>query len=121
MLHLYQKVNFRLLNFRPAVSTFSKAIFPKMVSFPGKIVRQAATTQRPCFTSLKCRRMKAFSINGIGTLVKDSFKSFLDDKVPKLGGSLAYFTIFSIGPMLLVIIFLVGIFLGKQAVAGSLH
>lgn len=65
--------------------------------------------------------MKAFSINGIGTLVKDSFKSFLDDKVPKLGGSLAYFTIFSIGPMLLVIIFLVGIFLGKQAVAGSLH
>lgn len=54
-------------------------------------------------------------------MFRDAFKSFLEDKVPKLGGSLAYFTIFSIGPMLLVIIFFAGIFLGKQAVTGSLH
>ena len=65
--------------------------------------------------------MKAFSLKGIGLLLKDSFHGFSEDKLPKLGGALAYFTIFSIGPMLLVIIFLVGIFLGRQAVEGSLH
>lgn len=65
--------------------------------------------------------MKAFSLKGIGLMLKDSFKGFSEDKVPKLGGSLAYFTIFSIGPLLLVIIFLAGIFLGKQAVEGSLN
>ncbi|WP_205510703.1 YihY/virulence factor BrkB family protein [Longitalea arenae] len=65
--------------------------------------------------------MKAFSARGIGTLLKDSFKSFSEDKIPKLGGSLAYFTIFSLGPMLLVIIFLAGLFLGQKAVEGSLY
>lgn len=61
------------------------------------------------------------TFQNIKTLLKDSFKGFSEDKVPKLGGSLAYFTIFSIGPMLLVVIFLAGLFLGKQAVEGNLY
>jgi membrane protein len=65
--------------------------------------------------------MKALSAKGIGSVLKDSLKSFSEDKVPKLGGSLAYFTIFSLGPMLLVIIFLAGLFLGQRAVEGSLY
>ncbi|HJW17925.1 MAG TPA: YihY/virulence factor BrkB family protein [Flavisolibacter sp.] len=65
--------------------------------------------------------MKAFSPKGIGILLKDSYKGFLEDKLPKLGGSLAYFTIFSLGPMLLVVIFLASLILGRQAVEGSLY
>ncbi|WP_207515798.1 YihY/virulence factor BrkB family protein [Longitalea luteola] len=65
--------------------------------------------------------MKALSLKGIGSLLKDSFKGFSEDKVAKLGGSLAYFTIFSLGPMLLVIIFLAGLILGQKAVEGSLY
>ncbi|MCU7551134.1 YihY/virulence factor BrkB family protein [Chitinophagaceae bacterium LB-8] len=64
--------------------------------------------------------MQKPTLKGIWEVLKDSYKGFTDDKVPKLGGSLAYFTLFSLGPMLLVIIYLVGIFLGKQAVEGSL-
>jgi membrane protein len=64
--------------------------------------------------------MRAFSFKGILGLFKDAFKGFSDDKVPKLGGSLAYCTIFSIAPMLLVVIFLAGLFLGREAVQGSL-
>ncbi len=45
----------------------------------------------------------------------------MDDKVPKLGGSLAYFTLFSLGPIFLVAIFLAGLLLGRQAIEGSLH
>ena len=65
--------------------------------------------------------MQKLSVKGIWHVLKDSFEGFSEDKVPKLGGSLAYFTIFSLGPMLLVIIYLVGLFLGQQAVEGSLH
>ena len=65
--------------------------------------------------------MKAFSFAGLKVLFGDAFRGFSRDKVPKLGGSLAYFTIFSLGPMLLVVIFLAGLFLGRQAVEGSLY
>jgi membrane protein len=65
--------------------------------------------------------MKAFSMKGIWHLLKDSFDGFLEDKVPKLSGSLAYFTIFSLGPMMLVVIFLAGLVLGERAVEGSLY
>ena len=48
---------------------------------------------------------RKISFKGIWKLIKESFIGFDADKVFKLSGSLAYFTIFSIGPMLLVIIF----------------
>ena len=65
--------------------------------------------------------MSAFSDNKIVRLFKEAFGGFSKHKVTKLGGSLAYFTMFSLGPMLLVVIFLAGLFLGQQAVEGSLY
>ena len=49
-----------------------------------------------------------------------SFKAFGDDKLPKLSGSLAYTTVFSMGPLLIVIIFLCGIFFGQEAIQGTI-
>ena len=43
-------------------------------------------------------------------LIKQAGKEFIDDNASKLSASLAYFTIFSIGPLLLVIITVVGVF-----------
>ena len=54
-------------------------------------------------------------------VLKDSFSGFSDDKVTKLGGSLAYYTVFSMGPLLVVLISLCGIFLGKEAVEGQIY
>ncbi len=51
---------------------------------------------------------------------KTCLREFNDDKVMKLSASLSYYTIFSIAPMLMVIISLCGIFLGEQAVQGEL-
>jgi membrane protein len=65
--------------------------------------------------------MSGFSGKNIIALFKDAFSGFSQHKVTKLGGSLAYFTIFSLGPMLLVVIFMAGLFLGRQAVEGSLY
>src|SRR5437870_4203636 len=37
-------------------------------------------------------------------LFRDSFKEWNEDKAPRLGASLAYYTVFSLGPMLFVVI-----------------
>ena len=64
---------------------------------------------------------KKLSWKGIWTIIKDSFKGFSNDKVPKLAGSLAYYTVFSMGPLLIVIIFLSSIFLEKQMIEGTIY
>lgn len=53
-------------------------------------------------------------------IVKDSFKSFLSDRVLKLSASLSYYTIFSLAPLLLLLISLTGVFFGKDAIQGQI-
>lgn len=62
---------------------------------------------------------KRVTWNGIWGLLKAAFTGCVDDKVVKLSGALAYFTVFSIGPMLLVIIFFADIFYGRAAIEGT--
>ncbi|QEC51216.1 membrane protein [Anseongella ginsenosidimutans] len=54
-------------------------------------------------------------------LFKGSVAGFVDDKVMKLSAALAYYTVFSIGPMLMVIIMLCSIFYGKEAIEGTIY
>src|SRR3954469_13567769 len=53
--------------------------------------------------------------------LKGAFSGFSDDKVTKLSASLAYYTIFSLGPLMIVIIYLCSIFLGREAIEGSIY
>ena len=54
-----------------------------------------------------------------GRLLKKAFIGFIDDNAFKLSAALSYYTIFAIGPLLLIIMSLAGIFLGKDAVQGK--
>ena len=65
--------------------------------------------------------MKKFSLKGLWEVLKNSFTGFMDHKVTKLSGSLAYFTIFSLGPLLIVIIFICSLFFGREAIEGSIY
>jgi membrane protein len=56
----------------------------------------------------------------VWTLLKDTASEFLDDNAIKLSASLSFYTIFSLPPLLLVIISLSGIFFGKEAVRGEI-
>jgi membrane protein len=51
---------------------------------------------------------------------RQAFTEFVDDHGMKLSAALSYYTVFSIGPMLIIIISLAGILLGKDAVRGKL-
>lgn len=61
------------------------------------------------------------SLKGILHVWKDTFKGFSDNKVTKLSASLAYCTVFSMGPLLVVIISMCGLFLKREAVEGRVY
>lgn len=65
--------------------------------------------------------MKKFSFKGLWKVLKQSFSGFSDDKVMKLSASLAYYTVFSMGPLLIVIIYLCSIFFGREAIEGTIY
>jgi len=50
------------------------------------------------------------------SVLKDAGKEFIDDNCIKLSASLAYFTIFSIGPLLLLVITLIGFFYDRTII-----
>lgn len=54
-------------------------------------------------------------------ILRQAITEFLDDHGMKLSASLSYYTIFSLGPVLVIIISLAGIFFGKDAVHGKIY
>ncbi|MBE2271508.1 MAG: YihY/virulence factor BrkB family protein [Anaerolinea sp.] len=54
------------------------------------------------------------------SLMKETFDEWNRDKAPRLAAALAYYTAFSIAPLLIVVIALVGLIYGQEAVRGQL-
>jgi membrane protein len=69
--------------------------------------------------SAAVRKRKPLTMKGIWKVLKETFKGFSEHKITKLSGSLAYYTVFSMGPLLVMIISLCGLFLKKEAVEGE--
>jgi hypothetical protein len=53
-------------------------------------------------------------IKGFGKLLIDSGNGFAEDNCMKLSASLAYYTVFSIGPLIIILIWALGFFYGSQ-------
>lgn len=64
--------------------------------------------------------MSKLSIKRVWQVLKDAVIGFGKHKLVKLSASLAYYTIFSIGPTLLVAIFFADLFWGQQAIEGTI-
>jgi len=52
-------------------------------------------------------------------LLKTTFTEFDDDNAIKLSASLSYYTIFSLPPLIIIILWICGFFFGKEAVSGQ--
>jgi membrane protein len=60
------------------------------------------------------------SVRSVVPLVKETYSDWSDDKAPRLAAALAYYTIFSIAPLLIVILAILGLVFGKQAAQGQI-
>ena len=62
----------------------------------------------------------SFRPKAIYTLLKATYQEWSKYKVPRMGAALAYYTIFSLAPLLVIAISVAGIVFGDQAVQGEI-
>jgi membrane protein len=56
----------------------------------------------------------------IWVLLRDAFYAWLDDKAPALGAALAYYTVFALAPLLIIVIAIGGLAFGQEAAQGQI-
>jgi len=56
----------------------------------------------------------------IWEFIKEVFGKWIDDKAPKLGAALSFYTIFSLAPLLIIVISVAGFIFGPDAARGEL-
>lgn len=56
----------------------------------------------------------------LGRLLLDSVTSWLDDNASRLSAALAYYTVFSMAPLLVVVVFIIGLVFGEEAARGRI-
>ena len=59
-------------------------------------------------------------MNDLWKTLRQTGSEFFEDKVPRLAAALAYYSIFSLAPLLLIAVSIVGIFFGDDAASGVL-
>ena len=63
--------------------------------------------------------MRGRSLRDLAVLLKDTVSAWLDDYAPSMGAALAYYTVFSVAPLLLIVISVAGIVFGDEAARGA--
>lgn len=63
--------------------------------------------------------MKKVTYKDYPQILKETFNAFMNDRGLKLSAALAYYTIFSLAPMLIVLLSVGGIFYGQDALQGK--
>jgi membrane protein len=54
-------------------------------------------------------------------MIKESFSAWQDDFAPSMGAAIAYYTLFSIAPLLVIVIAIAGFFFGDEAASGQIY
>lgn len=56
----------------------------------------------------------------VWSLLRQTAQSWLDDRAPSMGAALAYYTLFSLAPLLLIVISVAGLIFGEEAARGEI-
>ena len=59
-------------------------------------------------------------LKNIWKFIVQVFEKFIDDKAPKLGAALSFYTLFSLAPLLIIVIAIAGFVFGEDAARGEL-
>lgn len=72
-------------------------------------------------TVIKKQEQVKLSLKGVWQILKDTGKDFVNSRITRMSAALAYYTVFSIAPMLILVISLSAIFYGRNAIEGSIY
>ena len=56
----------------------------------------------------------------LGDLISKSIRAWVADFAPSMGAALAYYTLFSIAPLLIIVVAVAGLFFGQEAARGEI-
>lgn len=59
-------------------------------------------------------------LRAVWDLLKKTSSKWSEDKVPRLGAALAYYTVFSLAPLLIIVIAIAGLVFGQEAAQGQI-
>jgi len=63
----------------------------------------------------------ALKPGALWSLIKESVSAWSDDFAPSMGAAIAYYTAFSIAPLLIIVIGIAGLFFGREAASGQIY
>ena len=66
-------------------------------------------------------RDERLSARGVWQLARASARAFVDDYAPSMGAAISYYTVFSMAPLLLIVIAVAGFIFGQDAASGRLY
>ena len=58
-------------------------------------------------------------MRGIWALIRRTLSDWYDDRAPRLGAALAYYTVFALAPSLVIVIGIAGLVLGREVARGT--
>ncbi|USE78246.1 YihY/virulence factor BrkB family protein [Cupriavidus gilardii] len=60
------------------------------------------------------------AVRNLYGLLKDTVSAWIDDYAPSMGAAIAYYTVFSVAPLLLIVISVAGVVFGAEAARGAI-
>jgi membrane protein len=88
-----------------------------------RFMDDSSTTSGPRSTQSVVRHLRLFarlSFREYGALLRKTVNAWIDDKAPRLGASLAFYTLLSLAPLLIVVVAVAALVYGQQAAQGQL-
>ena len=79
------------------------------------------STPTPCSDSVRhIRQFFSLHLKEIGAVLKETVSEWISDKAPRLGASLAFYTLLSLAPLVVVVVAVAAVFYGQKAAQGQL-
>jgi membrane protein len=84
-------------------------------------VSAGTSAARPPVPNKAAETKPKLDAKAVFQLLKQTYTEWTEDKAPRLGAAFAYYTIFSMAPLLMVAIGMAGIFFGEEAARGQIQ
>lgn len=85
---------------------------------PQEIITTGVDDQVPL--AVQIRRLLVLRLSDFGLLLRDTVANWFDHNVPRLGASVAFYTLLSLAPLLIIVVAIAGFAFGRQAAEGRL-
>ena len=99
---------------------------PRHIPFrrePGRdgYIPHAPRASRGIADAARSLKLAGMPARALWLLLQDAFRDWSEDKAPRLGAALAYYTVFSLAPLLVLVIGIAGLAFGDEAVRGEVQ